>query len=756
MPDVNMRQASLSCPMRSNEPAIEAGGKSNALWTNIQVLLAMASFKENLPPSPRGARLGQIPVPANIRPLRPLSPSDKPALHRQRDHSACRRPDTPLRVRKTRENLKKDGGLGDVPPPCVGCTGKEEEAANPPLAEIQINTTYPLRPNRSGAPNSLRSLSPEPLLSPQGAALPAPEQPRISRHRSVSKRVLSSLKSAASRTRSTHAIRPMESEASLLRRISGRRKPAVEVQPERRAYSFDVSRDSVASEVEAPSGETDDPAQHSVRNRLEHRSFTESTVSTTALIQELEEITPPFGTPTPERVVLKHRFSSAPESPPPRHPARFDITPRHSERGQQHLFAKTIEPQANVPFIRLEVAIDTPVLDSGETEAIWIAQPADHKHTNGRTLGQITSLRICYKPNSGSKIIDLVGRKSTKELLPGESCLLFIKLQIPRLRPARSAHADEDIDQTSLFDEIQSMVGTLEQDVLHVEARYKHSLVHAENTVTCRTVCKIRRPKADSRWSICSSRAEHATHPNVHERLANYISAHCLPQQALDLISYHLGASASNEHAVRLVCEALETQLRAQSSRSLDTAPDKPSILISDTSLETDSSGASPSVSEKCSSTASASPLSRRETRSHSSARSLLSASLPSTNPQTLPSAPPSRNPSPTPAHPTNTTPKAPAPLLPTSPTPPTHPPTAPDSARTVWKHIRQSSLTHFQHLVDSAPETLERLEASDEVIRELRRKALANKRSVGAETLRAWKWDERRGDGGGVGAPWM
>ena len=43
-----------------------------------------------------------------------------------------------------------------------------------------------------------------------------------------------------------------------------------------------------------------------------------------------------------------------------------------------------------------------------------------------------------------------------------------------------------------------------------------------------------------------------------------------------------------------------------------------------------------------------------------------------------------------------------------------------------------------------------------------MRRQALANKRSVGAETLRAWRWDGKNGKrgegggGGGVGAPWM
>ena len=120
------------------------------------------------------------------------------------------------------------------------------------------------------------------------------------------------------------------------------------------------------------------------------------------------------------------------------------------------------------------------------------------KQAKEQSIGSITSLRICYKPSSGSKIIDLVGRKSTKELFPGESCLLFMKLYVPRIRSSRSTRV-EDIDQESLFEELQSIVGTLEQDILHVETRYKHSLLPESNTLTCREACSI--PSSASRKS---------------------------------------------------------------------------------------------------------------------------------------------------------------------------------------------------------------------------------------------------------------
>ena len=160
----------------------------------------------------------------------------------------------------------------------------------------------------------------------------------------------------------------MESEASLLRRISGRRKPTDVSQPERRAYSFDVSRDSVVSEPEQPDGQAADREVH----RLDQRCFTDSTVSTSALVQDLDSVTPPLGTPTGDRVIFEHRYSAAPESPPPKHPAGFELTPRPFDKMVQLAIEQTTL-QLMAPYIQLEVAMDTSFVDYGEKKNIWIA-----------------------------------------------------------------------------------------------------------------------------------------------------------------------------------------------------------------------------------------------------------------------------------------------------------------------------------------------------------------------------------------------
>jgi hypothetical protein len=166
----------------------------------------------------------------------------------------------------------------------------------------------------------------------------------------------------------------VESEASLLRRISGHRKPTNGPQPERRAYSFDVSRNSVASEPDHQDSHVIDRSVH----KIDQRSCTESTVSTSALVQDLGSVTPPLGTPTCDRVVFKNRYSGAPESPPPRHPAGFELTPRPFGRLMQ-LATEQTPLQLTVPYIQLHVTMDTSIVDYSEKRNMWVAIEATVK-----------------------------------------------------------------------------------------------------------------------------------------------------------------------------------------------------------------------------------------------------------------------------------------------------------------------------------------------------------------------------------------
>ena len=266
--------------------------------------------------------------------------------------------------------------VGGIPPPCVACA---DPAAGLGTTHSCMSLTSSMTQSatNNAIASSLRTVSPEPLPFQSASHYsPVSDEPKVQRHKSVSRRVLSSLKSnlssAASRTRGAQSIRPVDSETSLLKKDSGSRKPDPQPPAERRAYSFDVSRESVASEIEPDADIDTDPVLYS-RATSAHRSFTDSTVSTSALVEELGVTLPPPGTPTPDRVALNYRHSAVAPSPPPKYPATFDLTPRRQDERLPRVPAAFIGEQLIIPYIKLHVTVDSPALDVRTTGNVWVA-----------------------------------------------------------------------------------------------------------------------------------------------------------------------------------------------------------------------------------------------------------------------------------------------------------------------------------------------------------------------------------------------
>ncbi|KAK4542017.1 hypothetical protein LTR36_007217 [Oleoguttula mirabilis] len=730
-------------------------------------------------------------------PLRAISPNSKPALSRQRDHSACRRPDTRLKVRKTRENLKDASLYPDIPPPCLHVLPDPEDAP-------AINRKWDV--DRQEQPLDLpRTTEHRPLplcptpTEPSDATLPSyapavscsmpPPQPipgRMQRHKSVSRRMLTKVKQGISnRAKAPPAIRPVESETSLLRRISGRRKPSVDV--ERRTQSFEIARRDV-----------DSIAQDAVDVVLASaytasRSCTDSTVSTNEVLGDSPSSSlRRRGSATPD---MKRRMSSSPNlagSSP------VEQTPRPLIRSLPTLPSSgPTQAHAAIPYVELVVNADRAAVDASAAGDVWVAieatvrsrpvdlttsgtfcnngsmgfpsysmaQVDDYSSLDQRsstTLGSITSLRLCFKPADGCRLLDVVGQKALKGLQAEQTCSLFVKVHVSTLS-SRSSQGN-DGDNASLFAELESIVGTLETDVLHIEARYRHSLLPTDNVITVRQSAKVRRPESESRWSIVGATEDDfaASSNEVHTKLAIHLADHYPPERALRLINRCLGADAQHSEAVRQVRQILLSDIERQHNddRPADCGPtaDKPSFVITDIDTA-DSSFVSAPASEPFFSTAPCTPLAVPDVRGLPTTTTALTAPPPyikarSTSLNAL---------SPAAALPSSSSAAAPKALsslhLPVTTEDSPRDDAQQDAARTLWRHIRHSSLSAEQIAALAGEPLLHRLEGEDEVLRELRRKALANKRSVGAETLRGWKWDGKMGARGQrqrAEAPWL
>jgi len=718
------------------------------------------------PPSGASATLGLRPwqtSPFAAPPFRALSPSSKPALNQQRDHSACRHPDTPLRVRKTRENLKHEATLADIPPPCLHIiphvNGPEDSNATKPTDHGFTQHANPLQPSPKSAysrtstqacASSLCSLPthlPEdfpsvpvttPILSPR----------MMQRHKSVSRRMLSKVKQGISnRAKGSPSIRPIESDISLMRRLSGRRKCSDEV--ERRAQSFETNRDGVGSVPE-------DELHHGSGNlRSRQRSLTTSTISTGGLLGNDSGIAP---------VIHPSQCGTVDDSPWQSFDKSHEQTPRPISKVLPPLQnAEEASLQCRIPFVELTVSTDYDDIDSGVEKGVWIAiearvstrpcilsasgfestdESCDMSCTEGENiLGTITSLRLCFKPADGCIIVNLVGQKALKNLVIGQSCSLFVMVQVPKVRPATTAYAEDD--QASLFADLESIVGVLETELLHVEARYRHSMLPSSNVVAIRDVAKVRRPKLDSRWSLSRPCSDIQTAEQVHTKLAIHIADHYPCERVLRLIDRYLSAEAVQEEPVRQIRQSIAEELngRQESGSTFTKRHINPSVVVTDIDHYTETTSAA--LSENFS-TASSTLVEDKSPALVVPVRHLVgvrSASLAALTNLAPPSHVAGLKSSPSATH-----------------APVETPVDGEDDARKLWRHMRRSSMSaqRLAELADS--DKLEQLSVSDEIMRELRQKALANKRSVGAETLKGWKWDERvlRERGAAAEMPWL
>ncbi|KAI5356565.1 hypothetical protein Slin14017_G130500 [Septoria linicola] len=346
--------------------------------------------KENLPPKniehshiidDRSTPPGNIPATLGIRPWQHtayksppfalLSPNSKPSLARQRDHSACRKTDSPLKVRKTRENLKQASIYGEVPAPCMhGSTHNLGNHAVPPSLSFARATTVSSRgdgvessglyPDNDLTGSTLLSSGIGDASASVSAPPPLQTPSKIMRHKSVSRRVLSRVKEGIiQRSRSSHGTGPTEKENRLVRRVSAKRKSSSEGQP--RLQGFGISRDSIDSEP--------DPGNLSATPQ---RSCTESSIATDELMGTGITLTPPSCFGDGPRTASTDLLSPGLTMGSP-----YERTPRANHRASARYTPPGSNPfQACLPYIDMKISIDRDAVDVGISKDVWVAVEA--------------------------------------------------------------------------------------------------------------------------------------------------------------------------------------------------------------------------------------------------------------------------------------------------------------------------------------------------------------------------------------------
>lgn len=619
------------------------------------------------------------------------APADIPSSH-------VRRPqESPLKVRKTRENLRqctKQTNAIDASPTAPFVTNVPSVSNDENQRIQQAVTIHPKSPVDKivvmpSVPSARPSLNlgrtrtdfaVEDAALPRASAETTRPAPSLQRKKSVHRRVISKVKEGIlTRSRSTLKFPGRESSAS--------RQPSTQSTAEPRV-SFEGYPAS-------------DPSPNLV-------------VTVTAPVNPALQAS---GSPSPENTPRPARRHARPPSPV-----------------NQKSNVAIPQPPLAPMHIRLRLLPDIQSLDVNEESVIWVAVEAEATTTSptaDRQIGEIRKLKLSVRPETGV-LLDVVGQRTISSLSAGQRLEMFLKVNILRKQNLSCSQSTTKLMDT-LTAELERELGYGSTALFTVTARYRHSLLPEDTILMVRHHCKIRRPNRDSMWSLPGDEAptDGVTY-NGQKHLIDFLIRNNPPDVALSAIREYVDPSdLDHEHVLNLQRSGADCSSSARRhSRSIS----RPTTIHATSSTSTFSTGLSTPQSFP-----SSSPL------------------VPSSNLRCL-SATSSC------ASPQHTGPSSvwpPAQPLPSSPSPISYtarsdaattqailmPPSDPDEARQIWRHMRNHSRSISTQHRNSA-ESIERLTAADENVAGMRRQALMNKRSVGADTLKEWSWQQRQGIG--------
>lgn len=354
----------------------------------------------------------------------------------------------------------------------------------------------------------------------------------------------------------------------------------------------------------------------------------------------------------------------------------------------------------------------------------------------GSCAGELSHVEVEVKCKGDCSLKEVINFPRTAKLRPGQQLTILVKINIPIITSkwslgenkgaeSRKAEFLRQEGSAGVFEQLGQILGKAETNLFTTEVSYNHSLFPKDTRLTAQNTCRIRRVDGQSVWAgpFTGGQIDYTVEYNK----ALFVAKTWPPDAALKRLrrkfrSAHL--EAGHESGLHQILDELEFQfnvqqrIEEQQARYAVEEPirgDAVSVPRSSSrraTLHLPNEGMQPG----------ALTVSRVITAERSSAPSLV------TDETTSQTTPRKR-----------------------------------DAARQIWQHMRRDSRSASFPNIDmqSQPsnESLNRLEAADVKLREIRRQALQNKRSVGADTLRDFRWEESRYGaeyGSERGMPWM
>lgn len=324
--------------------------------------------------------------------------------------------------------------------------------------------------------------------------------------------------------------------------------------------------------------------------------------------------------------------------------------------------------------------------------------------------GRISDVSIDIRPSVGCLISKKFGPRSYSNLQPGQVVCMVLKVDVPvwhvPWKTGKALNGQMKID--NLFAELEGMLGDAQSELFTVAVDYRHSIFPHDTLLTTQQTCRVARsnPSLKRSLSAVPQSKSFSTTPacEVYNQLVFCISSVLPPDNALAafrLMFSKLQYDSELTVSLRLAKNELEYQTNTINKFKISIPPDANDIRIATSNLHMENEP----------------PIRQTHTNPSIPRSSSLGSSVTVIH------------------HEIDTD-------------------MGKDTARTIWQVMRRDSKSK-KALMNKSVDSLDRTEFSNDQFTHIRRQALLNKRSIGADTLRSLSLGAGpRGEGGH--APWL
>ncbi|KAF2757797.1 hypothetical protein EJ05DRAFT_486805 [Pseudovirgaria hyperparasitica] len=235
----------------------------------------------------------------------------------------------------------------------------------------------------------------------------------------------------------------------------------------------------------------------------------------------------------------------------------------HCEAPLEHCPADIPQHSQALLSMQLHILSEISVLNADDDESFWIAIEAEavlhnSAHAQHHTMlndpvvfGELCDVVVTIEACQGCTIRTVIGSKNEAVLRAHQTMLIMVRVEVGRRQPAvhdqNSFSLEDKLSELDIaFHELETLLGESLNPMLFIQCRYRHTLLPDHSEVSTQEACFLRRTSCGSLWAVPSEDdgGKSRLHAKVlHEKLIFALATELLAVQALSELDQSFTAS---------------------------------------------------------------------------------------------------------------------------------------------------------------------------------------------------------------------